>query len=142
TIGFPALAEGNVVVLSESRIGVVEACNGLGMLVLFFAVSTALALVIRRPLWEKLVIVASAVPGALIANVTRSPVTAVLSETVGAEFAKTVFHEWAGWLMMPFALLLLWLELRLISWFLVIPQVSEPGWLGYGLSTTPAPARQ
>src|SRR5262249_49976835 len=75
TAGIPALAEGNIVVLSESRIGVVEACNGLGMLVLFFAVSTALAFVIKRHLWERFVILVSAVPVALAANVARITVT-------------------------------------------------------------------
>src|SRR5262249_4440532 len=52
TLGFPALAEGNVILLNEVELGIVEACSGLRMLVVFFAFSTAVALLIRRPLWE------------------------------------------------------------------------------------------
>src|SRR5690606_18419528 len=36
TVGLPALAEGNVIVLESGRIGVVEACSGLSMLLIFF----------------------------------------------------------------------------------------------------------
>jgi exosortase len=121
TVGIPALAEGNIVVLSESKIAVVEACNGLGMLVLFFAISTALAFVLERPLWQRLVVLVSAVPVALIANVGRITVTGVLSEKVGSEFAHVLFHDWGGWLMMPLALGLLWFELRLLDWVLEEP---------------------
>ena len=62
TFGLPAVAEGNIILLSEARIGIVEACSGLRMLVVFFALSSAVALVIRRPFWERAVVVASAMP--------------------------------------------------------------------------------
>ncbi len=51
TLGFMAFAEGNVIQLNEARIGVVEACSGLSMLITFVALSTAAALVVKRPLW-------------------------------------------------------------------------------------------
>src|SRR5262249_8175924 len=41
TLGFISFSEGNVIRLGEVRIGVVEACSGLSMLVIFFALSTA-----------------------------------------------------------------------------------------------------
>jgi exosortase len=125
TMGFPAFAEGNIIVLTEARVGVAEACNGLGMLVIFFAVSTTVAFIVREPLWEKLVLVASAVPIALFANVLRITATAAGSQMIGAERAHAVFHDGGGWLMMPLALLLLWLELRLIGRLLVKPAPKE-----------------
>ncbi|HZT80586.1 MAG TPA: exosortase/archaeosortase family protein [Gemmataceae bacterium] len=111
TIGLPAVAEGNVILLDEAEIGVVEACSGLRMLVVFFALSTGLALVVRRPLWERLLVVASAAPIALAVNIARITATGVLHETVGSRLANLVFHDLAGWLMMPLALALLALEL-------------------------------
>ena len=53
TLGRPAFAEGNVITVNEARIGVVEACNGLGMLLLFFALATAVAIICHRNLYEK-----------------------------------------------------------------------------------------
>src|SRR5205814_9373752 len=74
-IGRPAIAEGNVILLNDIELGIVEACSGLRMLVVFFALSTAVAMLIRKPLWEKLVIAGSAVPIALASNVLRITIT-------------------------------------------------------------------
>jgi exosortase len=119
TLGVPAVAEGNVIQLSEVQIGIVEACSGLRMLVIFFALSTAVALVVRRPLWERLVVAGSAIPIALVSNVIRITVTGLLHELVSSDFANMVFHDLAGWLMMPLALGMLWLELTLIGRLLI-----------------------
>jgi exosortase len=121
-LGLPALAEGNVILLSEVEMGIVEACSGLRMLVVFFALSTAFALIVRRPIWEKLLIVASAMPIALAANVLRITATGVLHETVSSELANAVFHDFAGWLMMPIGLGMLGAELKVLQMLLLPPQ--------------------
>lgn len=115
TIGLPAIAEGNVIALNSGRIEVEQACSGLSMLLIFFALATAMAVLIRRPLLDRLIILVSAVPIAIIANVARVTATALAQEAFGPEAAHKIFHDWAGWLMMPFALALLWLELGLLS---------------------------
>lgn len=119
TLGFPALSEGNVILVKEARIGVVTACSGLGMLLLFFALATAVAILIRRSMIDKCLIVASAAPIAVASNVIRIAVTAFLHVTVGGWWADLVFHDLAGWLMMPLALGMLWGELRLLDHLLV-----------------------
>src|SRR5262245_35443119 len=48
TAGLPALAEGNVILLKDTQVGVVEACNGLSMLVTFFALATAVTILLSR----------------------------------------------------------------------------------------------
>lgn len=115
TLGRPAFAEGNVIVINDVQIGIVEACNGLGMLLLFFAVATAVALLARRTRLERAIIVLSAVPIAVAANVIRVTVSSLVYETLGAYWSDVVFHDLAGWLMMPIALGLLWLELAVLS---------------------------
>ncbi len=125
TIGLPALGEGNVIVMGDTRIGVAEACSGLRMLMIFFALTTAVALVSQRPLLEKLLVVVSAVPIALFTNAIRITTTGSLYFMNQSELAKLVFHDLAGWLMMPFALLLLWIELWLISQ-IIITDESRP----------------
>jgi exosortase len=122
TLGLPALAEGNIILLSgHARIGVAEACNGLGMLVMFFAYSTAAATVIRRPLLDRTLIILSAIPIALAANVARIVMTGFLQATVGGKVANMVYHDLAGWLMMPLALATLWAELWLLSHLFLEP---------------------
>jgi exosortase len=128
TMGFPAVAEGNVIAINEARLGVVEACNGMGIMLLFFAFSTGAALLVRRPLTDRIIIVASAVPIALISNVLRITLTAVLHELVGGAVADFVYHDLAGWLMMPMALVLLWAELLLLDHLFIdgLPEGSLP----------------
>ena len=103
TIGIPAYAEGNRIVISEVQLGVVEACSGLRMLTIFVALSVAITLVTDRPLWERVVIVASSIPIALTANIARITVTGILHLTVGPEWVDKVFHDLDGWMMMPLA---------------------------------------
>lgn len=137
TLGIVAFAEGNVIHMGEYRIGIIEACNGLSMLVVFFALATAMIVVFPLSVWEKLVVLLSAIPIALLANVTRIVVTALLYQTTSAEVAQIFFHDLAGWLMMLFALVLLWVELRLLSWILIpVPELANatPGMQGLNLS--------
>jgi exosortase len=115
TLGLPAAAEGNVIHIDKVTIGVVEACNGLGMLFTFIAFAVGTALIVRRHTLDKVLIILSAVPIALAANVTRITVTGLLHVTAGSELAEHVYHDLAGWLMMPLAVGSLWLELLIIS---------------------------
>lgn len=131
TFGLAAVAEGFVIVLpGDIKIGIVEACNGLGMLMMFAAFAVAVALVIERPLLDRVIILLSAVPIALAANITRITVTGLLEATVGSKVAHVVYHDLAGWLMMPLALLTLWLELWLLSRLLVAPPEKAPVTIG------------
>lgn len=118
-LGMPALSEGNVILLNDHDIGVIEACNGLRMLVVFFALATALVMVIRRSWIDKTIIIASAVPIALVANIARITATGLLLETTSSETAHAFFHDMAGWFMMPLALALLYVEMHVLSWIII-----------------------
>jgi exosortase len=122
-LGLPALPEANLIRLGPRVIEVTAACNGLGMLVTFLALSTAVALASARRPAVRVLIVASAVPIALAANVARIVATGVLLETSGNRAAHVFFHDLAGWFMMPFALVLLAVELALIRW-LFLPRAA------------------
>ena len=115
TFGLPALAEGNVIMLNEHRIGIVEACSGLRMLVVFFALSTAVVLVSQRHWIDRCLILASAIPIALISNIIRVTTTGVMYDLGYSEFASHFFHDVAGYLMMPIGMGLLWVELAILS---------------------------
>lgn len=126
TLGVPAVARGNVISLTNAQIGVVEACSGLRMLMLFSAITVGASFLIQRPLWEKVFVAISALGIALITNIFRITVTAFLHEYVGKELAEKVFHDLAGLLMMPTATLLLMLELYVLSKLLIQPERPEP----------------
>jgi exosortase/archaeosortase family protein len=112
--------------LNEARIGVVEACSGLSMLITFIGLSTATALVVKRPLLDKIVLIISSIPVALLANIARITVTGILHERVGGHVATSFYHDLAGWLMIPFALILYWLEIWLLSHLLIETKYQSP----------------
>jgi exosortase len=114
TFGFFAQAEGNVIVLSDYELGIVEACSGLRMLVVFLAASAGVAMIMRRSVLQRALVVLSAVPIALVCNVLRITATGVAHETVGHDAANLLYHDLAGWLMAPLALAFLGVELLLL----------------------------
>lgn len=116
TLGLPAIAEGNVILLNDHSIGIVEACSGLRMLVVFFAMSTGMVMVIKRPLVDKVIMVASSIPIALVSNVIRVTGTGLLYEANHSEAADAFFHDVGGYLMMPLALVFLWVEMKLLQY--------------------------
>ena len=123
-LGLMAFADGYVIHLNDAQIGVVEACSGLSMLVTFVALSTGAALVVKRPMLDRIVLVASSIPVALLANIARITLTGVLHESVGADAAFRFYHDLAGWLMIPLALILYWGEIWILS-HLVIETEAE-----------------
>ncbi len=52
TLGQPALRDGNVILIDEVRLGVVDACSGLKMLMTFAAFSVGAVLLLRRSRFE------------------------------------------------------------------------------------------
>ncbi|HLA85952.1 MAG TPA: exosortase/archaeosortase family protein [Thermoguttaceae bacterium] len=131
TLGLPAIAEGNVIVLSNSELGVEDACSGLKMLMLFFAACVGAAFYLRNrdPLIRILVAI-SAPPIAIISNVARITITAFVYEQVSKELGDRIFHDLAGWLMMPIAMGLVWLETALLDRLFVVPEREAPVALG------------
>jgi exosortase len=124
-LGLPAFSEGNVIMVNDHRIGVVEACNGLGMLLLFFAMATGMALLSDRPWVDRVVLLLFAVPIAIVSNMIRIVATSVLYEVAGQRWGDLVFHDLSGWLMMPLALGMLWLVLKVLSFLLLEPPAGE-----------------
>ena len=119
TLGFMAFAEGNVIQLNDAHIGVVEACSGLSMMLTFIALSVGMTLIVDRPLLERIVLVLSAIPVALVANIARITVTGILHETISGQIADKFYHDLAGCVMIPFALVLYWCEIWVFSHILV-----------------------
>ncbi len=126
TLGYPALAVGNIILIDQLPLGVAEACSGLGMLMTFVALATALALISKAPMYVRLLLVVSAVPIALIANVARITATGMAYYDYGSTATRAMVHDVSGWLMMPFALALLGLELWYLNKLFVLRPYTAP----------------
>jgi len=125
TFGLEAFQEGNQIVIGEMHLGVVDACSGLRMLTIFIALSVALVMLGDRPAWENGIIISSAIPIALIVNSIRITVTGMLYQIATSEIAEMVFHDLAGWFMMPMALAMLYGEQYLLAKLMVVEDEAE-----------------
>lgn len=118
--GIWAIPEGNVINLNTGkgleRLEVATVCNGLSMLMSLAAVVMATIAMTPMPLWKRLVFLASVLPIALFSNILRIVVTGWGYYLFGGEHTRKLAHDWAGFLMMPVALGLVFIEMLVLSW--------------------------
>ncbi|MCA9186302.1 MAG: exosortase/archaeosortase family protein [Pirellulaceae bacterium] len=119
TLGVAAYREGNQIHLPnlDHPMNVAEQCSGLRMLTIFMALSLAMALITTdRPLWERVIVVISAIPIALVVNMIRITIVGLLFNlNVKEEVANLIFHDVGGFAMMPIALGFLYLEYQILK---------------------------
>jgi exosortase len=123
TLGVDAIREGNQIVVGKMHLGVVDACSGLRMLTIFIALSVAIVMLGDLEWYESLVILVSAIPIALTVNAIRITLTGVMY-TIDPAIAEKIFHDWAGYFMMPLALALLYLLQKLLASLFVVDDMA------------------
>lgn len=110
TLGQPAIRDGNLILIDEVRLGVVDACSGLKMLVTFAAFSVGAVLLMRRTRFEKLMVLLGVIPIAIASNILRITATGLSYVAFTDKDTLEFLHDLHGWLMMPVGLALLGLE--------------------------------
>jgi len=126
-VGVSVSQQGNVVMLNgNTPLAVAEACSGLRMLMAFIIVAAFIAYMVKRPRWQKGVLLLSSIPVAVVGNMVRIFATAMLMLYVSAEVAQKFFHDFAGYVMMPIAVLLLFGEIWLMDRIIVPESESQP----------------
>lgn len=128
TLGQPAVRDGNLILIDEVRLGVVDACSGLKMLMTFAAFSVGAVLLMDRSRFEKFMILLGIVPIAVASNVLRITATGLSYVWFSNPDALEFLHDLHGWLMMPVGLALLGLELWVLRRLVLAPAAEQgPG---------------
>lgn len=123
--GLPVLCEGNRLTLpGDVTLFVAEACSGMRQLTGFLALTTAVAYLSARPLWYRAVLITSAVPVALTANIARVVLTGWIMNH-DPSLAQGTFHTLEGLLLMGFGLGLLRIECAALNLLLITPSKSS-----------------
>jgi exosortase len=118
--------EGNVIHIGEDvSVAVAEACNGLRMITAFFVISDLVVLLVNRKWWEKLIVLVSSLPIALVCNTVRLVVTAIFFTVLKGEYWEDIFHDFGGYAMMPLALAAVVGELWLLTKLTTLPVDEE-----------------
>jgi exosortase len=119
-LGIPVLREGNVLVLPNYSLEVVEACSGIRSLMSLIALAVAYGHLAERRLWARYILVTFMLPIAVAGNALRVVGAGVVTYFWGPQWAEGFFHFFQGWLIFVSAvacmLLIHWLLSQLTQW--------------------------
>jgi exosortase len=98
-VGVPVLREGNVLVLPNYSLEVVEACSGIRSLMSLIALAVAYGYFVEKRNWVRITLVVLMVPIAVASNAMRVMGAGVLTYWFGPRAAEGYFHLFQGWLI-------------------------------------------
>lgn len=98
----------------EPGLDVAEACSGMRLLMAFLALGVAMAYLHYRPIWQRLILLVSTVPIAILCNIVRVTITGLIYILWDPMYAQGIYHDMLGLLMLPLAFGLY----GLLAWFM------------------------
>jgi len=87
----------------EPALDVAEACSGMRLLMAFLALGVAMAYLHYRPIWQRIVLLASTIPIAVLCNIIRVTATGFIYVLIHPKYAQGVYHNILGLAMLPLA---------------------------------------
>jgi exosortase len=102
----PVIREGNVLILPQQTLNVVEACSGIRSLLTLTFLSLVYGYFFEKRNWVRIVLFFSTIPIAIVANAGRVAFTGVISQ-FKPELAEGWFHEAQGWVIFMIGLTIL-----------------------------------
>ncbi len=122
-MGFPVVREGTMMMMPTFQLFVEAPCSGLNTIFSLIFVGSVVAYLARGSFWRKAVLLVSAVPIAVLANIFRIVAIGLLGEYYGEEVAMGVFHNFSGVIMYSIGLILFLAE----AWLLRVKFTSSEG---------------
>jgi len=90
----------------EPGLDVADACSGMRLVMAFVALGVAMAYLHWRPIWQRLVLLASTLPIAIFCNIVRVTITGFIYILGNPKYAQGIYHDMLGMLMLPLAFIL------------------------------------
>lgn len=109
----------------EPAMDVAEACSGMRLLMAFLALGVAMAYLHYRPFWQRIVLLLSTIPIAILCNIIRVTITGFIYVLISPQYAQGIYHDMLGMAMLPLAFGLY----GLLAWFmssLFVDETHEP----------------
>ncbi|MHC4192705.1 MAG: exosortase/archaeosortase family protein [Planctomycetota bacterium] len=105
----------------KPALDVADACSGMRLLLAFLALGVAMAYLHYRPLWQRLILLASTIPTAIFCNIVRVTATGFIYILVDPKYTQGIYHDLLGMAMLPLAFGLY----GLLAWFMASLFVEE-----------------
>ncbi|MHC5163532.1 MAG: exosortase/archaeosortase family protein [Planctomycetota bacterium] len=90
----------------EPGLDVADACSGMRLVMAFVALGVAMAYLHWRPIWQRLVLLGSTLPIAILCNIVRVTITGFIYILGNPKYAQGIYHDMLGMLMLPLAFVL------------------------------------
>jgi exosortase len=87
----------------DPPLNVADACSGMRLLTAFLALGVAMAFLHYRPIWQRVVLLVSTVPIAILCNIVRVTVTGFIYVLIDPEYTQGLYHVGLGLAMLPLA---------------------------------------
>jgi exosortase len=113
--GLPLLREGNIIHLPQTTLFVAEACSGLRSLMALGTLGVVFAYFFRKHWVDRIIIVASTIPIAVLVNAFRVGLTCYLTLSFGSGSAEGVVHKTEGFFTFALAFALLLLQAQIMT---------------------------
>ena len=107
----------------EPGLDVAEACSGMRLLMAFLALGVAMAYLHYRPIWQRIVLLCSTIPIAILCNVVRVTITGFIYILWDTKYAQGIWHDMLGMAMLPLAFGIY----GLLAWFMSNLLVEDSG---------------
>lgn len=92
----------------EPALDVAEACSGMRLLWAFLALSVLMAYLHKRPLWQKIILLVSTIPIAILCNIIRVTITGLIYIFGDPQYAQGIYHDLLGMMMIFVAFFFYW----------------------------------
>jgi exosortase A len=102
-LGIPLARSGMTIHIPAGSLRIADPCSGLRSLIALVALGALFAYLTRGKTWKRVVLFASAVPLAVLANVIRIAVVCVVANIWGIDAALGFFHDLSGLLLFMIA---------------------------------------
>lgn len=106
-VNVPVLREGNLIILPNYTLEVVEACSGIRSLMTLITLAVAYGYLMQDRRWLRWVLALLMIPIAIVSNAIRIMGAGLLTYHFGPEMAEGFFHEFSGWVIFVAALILM-----------------------------------
>ena len=108
----PVYLDGNIIDLGVYKLQVAEACSGLRYLFPIMSFSYVFAVLYRGSIWHKVVLLAAAVPIAVLMNSIRIGIIGLLVDRYGIGQAEGFLHFFEGWVIFLSCITILFLMVK------------------------------
>jgi exosortase len=106
-VNVPVLRDGNVLVLSNYSLEVVEACSGIRSLLTLISLAIIYGYLVESRRWVQVVLAILMIPIAILSNAFRIMGAGAIAHRFGPQAAEGFLHTFSGWVIFVAALLAL-----------------------------------